>query len=87
MLLASSHPKRKKMEVCDQPTVPLRLKMWVLAVEVVDTAVRVCDVESERGPLTRVLQVQCRFLPRFIGWKETGRDDYATYFGSRSLGE
>ena len=41
---------RHKIEICDSPSVRLRLKVWMLKVEVLETLLYgVCHVESEKG--------------------------------------
>ena len=69
--------QRYKMEIYDRPGVRLRLKVWLLNAEVVETPLYGCMTWSPNKPdYDRLRRVHHSMLLRCLGWRKRKRDDH-----------
>ena len=66
-----------KMEIYDRPGVRLRLKVWLLKAEVIETLLYGCMTWSPKKPeYDRLRRVHHSTLLRCLGWRKRKRDDH-----------
>ena len=69
------------LELCDRPSAPLELKIWMLRAEVLETMLYGCVTWSPRACHYDTLRrAHHSFLTRCIGWRNNNRADHPIFY-------